>query len=152
MVTDKDFNKAKAASLRLLAYRQRSVKEIKDRLKKKGFSDLVINKTVEYLTALNYLDDREFARFWIQDRIRTRPQGMSLLRYQLRQKGISREIIKESLSEYAGDYDEYEAAKKLVALRSRRYRGLDPQKSKRRLYDYLCRRGFSQDVISQAIE
>ena len=152
MDEDKEFLKAKDYAYRLLSYRQRSVKEITERLKKRGFASRIIRKTIEYLSQLNYLNDEEFARLWIRSKMQSRPSGLALLRYQLRQKGITQELLDKLFSEYAGQYDEYQAAKRLAVSRCRRYRGRSSLKIKRRLYDFLRRRGFSQEAIWQALE
>lgn len=152
MAEEKEFLKAKDYAYRLLSYRQRSIKEITDRLKKKGFSSKSIRKTVNYLSELNYLNDEEFAGFWLRSKIEARSSGWALLRYQLRQKGIARELIDKVFNKCAGLYDEYEAAKRLAASRGSRCKGLEPQKLKKRLYDYLRQRGFSQEAIWQALE
>ena len=151
MGEDKEFLKAKNCAYKLLSYRPRSTKEITQRLKDKGFTPKAICKTIEYLSELNYLNDENFAKFWIQSKIRLKPVGFSLLRYQLRQKGVAEEILEKVLSNLTRQYNEYEAAKKLATSQVNRYRGLAPLVLKRRLYDYLCRRGFSQEAISQAI-
>jgi len=152
MAQDKEFLRAKDCAYRLLSYRPRSVKELKDRLKKKDFSAKTIQKTVEYLRELNYLNDEEFARFWVEAKLSAAALGYALLRYQLRQKGVAREVAEKVLNEQAGQYDEYEAARRLAVSRRRHYKGLQPLKIKRRLYGYLLRRGFPQEAILQAIE
>lgn len=152
MAQDKEFIKVRDYAYRLLSYRQRSVKEIKGRLKRKGFSAKTIQKTVEYLIELNYLNDEEFARFWVEAKLGAAALGWALLRYQLRQKGVAREVVEKVESEQAGQYDEYEAARRLAVSRRRRYKGLEPLKIKRRLYGYLRRRGFPEEAILQALK
>ena len=149
---DKEFIKAKDYACRLLSYRQRSIKEMTQRLKRRYFSSETIKKTIEYLIELNYLNDEDFARFWIQTKMQSNPCGWSVLRYQLRQKGIAGQIIDRLINDFAGQYDEYKTAKELAISRRRRYKGLKSAKIKRRLYAYLSRRGFSQEAILQAIE
>ncbi len=151
MGEDKIFIRAKDCAYRLLGYRPRSVKEISERLKKKGFAAGTIKKTVKYLSEINYLNDEDFARAWVRTRLQLRPVGLALLRYQLRQKGVASQTIERAFAECAGEYDESEAASELALSRRRRYRGLDRQKVKRRLYQYLRRRGFTQDAILEAI-
>ena len=148
---DKEFVKARDYTYRFLSYRQRSVKEVRERLKKRGFASGIIRKTIEYLSRLSYLNDEEFARFWMRSKIQSKPSGLALLRYQLRQKGISEELLDKVFGEYAGLYDEYEAAKKLAASRRSRYKNVNPLKIKQRLYGCLRRRGFSQEAIWQAL-
>jgi regulatory protein len=154
MDEDRELLKAKDYAYRLLSYRQRSTQELRERLNKKGFTAQTVKKTVEYLSRLKFLNDENFARFWVQTRIQSSPLGWSLLRYQLRQKGITEELIEKVFGDYRAEYDEVEAAKRLASLRRRRYKDKDlkPLKLKKRLYDYLCRRGFSREAIMQAIE
>ena len=153
MAQAKELIKAKDYVYRLLSYCQRSTQEVKDRLKKKGFSAAVTRKTIAYLSEINYLNDEEFAKFWIRSKMQSSPVGGALLRYQLRQKGIAEEVLEKATEEEAGRYNEYKLVRELVASRRKRYKNLkDPKKLKRRLYDYLRRRGFSQEAILQAIE
>ncbi len=152
MGEDKEFIRARDYAYRLLSYRQRSTEEVKDRLKKKGFSAQSIRATVDYLSRLDYLNDEKFARFWVQTKIQSRPIGYSLLRYQLRQKGVPEEVVGMVLADFSGRYDEAEAAKQIAFSRRNSYKNIAPLKLKRRLYNYLHRRGFTQEAILQAIE
>lgn len=122
------------------------------RLQKKGFLPQIIRKTIEYLSELHYLDDENFAKAWAQTKTQSNPIGRHLLRYQLRQKGVAAHIVEKVFAECIDQYDEHKAAKELVSLRLARYKGIAPQKLKRRLYDYLRRRGFSQEAILQALK
>lgn len=149
---NKEFLKAKDYAYRLLSYRQRSTGEITQRLKAKGFSSKAIGKTVKYLSELDYLNDENFARAWIRTKMQTKPVGWPLLRYQLRQKGVADEVTEKVISDFAGRYEEIDVVRKLAASQRPRYKGLEPPKLKRRLYDYLRRRGFSQEAIRQAVE
>ena len=147
----KVFIKAKDCAYRLLSYRPRSVKEMSERLKKKGFTPGIIKKTVKYLSEINYLNDEDFAKTWVRTRLQLRPVGLALLRYQLRQKGVSSQTIEKAFADCASQYDECKAASELALSRRKCYRGLDVQRVKRRLYQYLRRRGFTQEAILEAI-
>jgi len=148
---DKEFVKACNCAYRLLSYRQRSSKEIAERLKRKKFSTRIIQRTLEHLSKLNYINDEDFARFWIREKIESHPVGWTLLRYQLRQKGVDEKNINKACADFSSQYDEASAARKLVKARRAQFKGLKPLKSKKRLYDYLRRRGFSSEAISTAI-
>ncbi|MCQ9207973.1 MAG: RecX family transcriptional regulator [Omnitrophica bacterium] len=148
----KELIKAKDYVYKLLSYCQRSTREVKERLRKKGFNPAVTRKTIKYLSEINYLNDQEFAKSWIRSKMQSSPVGRAVLRYQLRQKGITEEVLEQALGELSSHYDEFRVAKKLVASRRLRYKGLkDQKKLKKRLYDYLRRRGFSSETILQAI-
>lgn len=144
--------KARDYACKLLSYRQRSTKELTQRLKRKGFTSKAIRETVEYLRQLDYLNDENFAKSWIHDKMRSRPAGLTLFRYELRRKGIAGEVLQRALSEYASNYNEYEVAKNVAITQRNRYKDLASLKVKKRIYGYLLRRGFAQDAILQAIE
>src|SRR3989338_2025260 len=101
-----------------------------------------------------FLNDREFTLNWLRYRMENRPLGKRSLEYELREKGIDSEIIKESLDEvYAGEFDEYEVAvrlaeKKMVSLKKGK---MEHNVTKKRLFGHLQRKGFSYDTIERVV-
>jgi len=143
---------AKDYAFKLLSYRPRSIEEIRDRLKKKDYSSRVISEVVKDLKRLKFLNDKEFARMWVENRIRTRPMGRYRLYQELIQKGIDRELIEKTLSNYREE-EEIKLARELAQRKLKRsYRNLNQVTTKRRLYGFLQRRGFSYDTIQEAIK
>ncbi|MBT9131708.1 hypothetical protein B9J77_04055 [candidate division NPL-UPA2 bacterium Unc8] len=151
-ITSEEERKAKECALRFLTYRQRSCKELSDRLKLKGYKNAVIKVVVQHLKELNLIDDRAFARLWAQARTYRKPIGKKLLSQELWQKGIATEIITEVCESIFAERSEENLALTLAHNRLKSYRNLDSLTCNRRLYSYLRRRGFSIEVISQAIE
>lgn len=123
-----------------------------ERLRRKGYQEEVITELIDYLRRLNYLNDLDFAKSWARNRMSTKPIGISLLSYELKTKGVSGQIVDEIIQQIEADYDEYELAEGIAARRAKRYSRLDRFKSKRRVYDYLKRRGFSSEVISKVMK
>lgn len=146
------FDRARNYAYRLLTYRPRSQREIVDKLTRRGFDGETTNAVVNYLKQLNYINDFEFARTWVERRISAKPMGLSLLRQELRSKGIRNEIIEEVIDIVNKDYDEYRLAKDLFSSRWQKYSHLDRVTSQRRIYAYLKRRGFSSEVISKLMQ
>ena len=93
------FQKALARALVLLGYRPRSESEVRQRLVRAKFEPELIERVVEKLRAERYLDDREFARFWTENRTSFNPRGGRLISLELRQKGVERGAIEEALEE-----------------------------------------------------
>lgn len=91
LVTTFDYLTAKA--LRLLSYRPRSIREIKQRLTKTNADTNTINRVIANLIDQNMLNDQEFARWWVEQRVKFRPRGNYALTQELVQKGLDREII-----------------------------------------------------------
>jgi len=135
-------------AIRFLGYRPRSRWEIEQYLAKKEFPPDVIDYAVERLTARGYLDDRAFARAWVDNRMRFRPRGAYGLRHELRQKGLGDEVIEEALA----DLDEEAAAWTAVQPKLARWQGLDRRPFQQKLISFLNRRGFGYDTARSIFE
>jgi regulatory protein len=72
-----------------------------------------------------------------------------LLAQELRQKGIARELVAETLAE--ADLDEDKAARVAAQSRLNSLRGLDQRVAQRRLSGFLARRGFSGETIRRVV-
>jgi regulatory protein len=170
-----ELNSIYESALAFLSYMPRSEREVEMRLRKKGHAPEEIAAVIERLKGMGYVDDREFARFWVGNRMTFSPRGPRLLRSELFQKGVPREIIDDVLAEHqeaqtereqqaeeiASDYelngDELAPGSDLanaVALARKRIRSLsnlEPQVARRRLSGFLARRGYNYETISDAI-
>ncbi|KAF0220914.1 MAG: regulatory [Geobacteraceae bacterium] len=140
--------KAFVRALGFLARRDHSEAELVRKLREKGISAGVIAEVVQRLKDLRYLDDRRFAEQWAQSAVKSGRGYGPRLRQELSQRGVAREIITEVLAGIAAEHDETET---LTALIARKFAGFDPMaasdREKRRLFNYLQRRGFSTAVI-----
>lgn len=153
MVNDErqELSKAKTIAFRYLKIRERSVCELRQKLTLKKLSKTAIDQTIDFLLSKKFLDDRTFARNWIRYR-QARPFGAQRIRLELRQKGIDEEIISEELSAAFDGMDQSELLRDLASRRASRYKDDDPVKRKRKVFDFLARRGFNLDVIKRAIK
>ncbi len=150
--SDKIKIQAKNNAYALLRQRPRSVYEVRNRLKLKGYDDDLIEDIVVSLKRSGDLDDEKFARFWIESRMHSNPAGDVVLKYELKGKGVSDSIIAAALNEKAEKYDEYELALNMAKNRFERFKKLDRRKATKRIYDFLLRRGFKYDNIRRVIE
>ncbi len=147
-----EFSKAKRCAFQFLKIRSRSEKEIRDQLNKKKIDPETIEQTVQYLKSVDLINDRQFARDWIQMRLQ-KPFGLRRIFFELKNlKGIPEEILKEEIASVAGDFPEEQTISTLVKKCAFKYKNLDEAKRKRRLYEYLARRGFDVDIITKVIE
>jgi len=141
-------HQAHEAALRYLDYRPRSVDEIRRHLKGKDVEPDVIDEVVERLSDVGLLDDRAFARYWLENRRDFRPRGQRALRMELRQKGVPDDIIDEALHMGEG-HDEDEAAYQAAQAQARKIHTADPAEFRRKLEAHLLRRGFSYDIARE---
>ena len=142
--------KARNYAFLLLKFRLRSEKEILQRLKKKKFDEGIIQETLSFLKEKGFVDDCYFTKVWIESRIK-RPLGLRRIRAELQLKGIAGEIIDSQLEEVKKEYSEEDLVFELAKVRIHKLKSIDPQKAKRRTLEYLLRRGFSLDIVLDAL-
>ena len=143
---------AKEKAMRLLAARPRSIHEIKDRLSQAKYPPPIIDWVVSELQRVGLLDDSEFARMFARSRMVTRPCGQFLLRRELKEKGLPPEAIETAVEEAYKEKSERTLALELARKRKKRYQNLEPDKAKKRVSDFLLRRGFHWDMINEILE
>lgn len=139
---------AMTSALRLLSYRPRSEREMQDALRARRIPETIANETLERLRELRLLDDAAFADAWTDSRQRNNPRGRRMLLVELTQKGVEREVAQECVAAI----DEEAAAVRAGRKRSQTLRGLEFRDFRRRLGDFLVRRGFGYDVCETAIK
>jgi regulatory protein len=149
ILTGKSENEAKDAALRFLSFRRRTEKEIKDKLRQKGFDERIIKGTVDKLKSYDLINDYEFAIAWIKERLAHKPRGKRLLRQELWKKGIQKEIIDQAIEELCRN--EETPALEVLKKARRRYQKLDPKVARRRMMGLLMRRGFSYGIAKDAL-
>src|SRR3954469_7354437 len=87
------------AAAAFLAVRQRSVDETTKRLTRLGYPEPLVEEVVTRLIEMDYLDDEDFARSWVESRDRARPRGEMALRGELAVKGVPREVVDGVMTE-----------------------------------------------------
>ena len=136
---------------RLIDHRMRTRHELALRLRSRGRPEDVIAAVLDRLENVGLIDDGRFARQWIDERLRSRPVGLSLLRRELRQKGIDAGVIETALEESASGEGETDRACEALRRQTYRYARLDRAAAHRRMVAFLGRRGFGQDVIYHVV-
>ena len=143
-------------ALRFLAVRPRSQVEVRRNLQAyrprggRRLSSTQIEWIIAKLLERQYLDDREFARFWVEQRNQFRPVAPRALRYELRQKGVDESVAQEIIDKLSDATSACEAA-----ARSRLYRWREetnPAQFRRKLGSFLQRRGFDWEVAQAVID
>ena len=137
-------------ALQFISHRPRSVEETRRRLSIKGFSDEVVETTLEKLLEKEYLNDLDFSRQWIENRNEFRPRSDRLLAYELRLKGVADQKITQALEKFGGDQNElaYKAGIKKAGkcLHETKF---DFQK---KVGGFLSRRGFHYGIVKPTVE
>lgn len=140
--------KAKQSAYSYLSYRPRSTAEVRQNLLKKEYDETVVEQVITRLTDLNLINDREFARYWIEQRETFKPRSQRALRQELYQKGIGRELIDEAVA----NVDEMAAAHKAAEKKAQRWIQLPREDFFSKMNGFLQRRGFNYAITKTVTE
>lgn len=135
-------------ALLFLSYRARSENEIRQNLSKHEIPDAVIEETLERLRRDGFADDKKFASAWVENRSTFRPRGRRALAMELRQKGIDDATIESALQEVDDEALAYEAGQK----KARKGRVQEWNEFRKKMSEFLARRGFSYSVITPIVK
>ena len=152
MGDEEELKKAERIALRMLAYRDRSKQEVRDKLNQKGISASVAEKVVTQFSDHGYLDDQKFAARLARSLFETKNWGFARIEATLRDRGLSSELVKETILPLKEDCSEEETA---LQIMKRRFSHFDFQeassKEKHRIIQFFKRRGFSWETISRTL-
>ncbi len=152
ILLNEEKKKAKDRALKFLSYRDRSEQEIRTKLKDIGYYEKIIDWVIGELKRTKFLDDQRFAQSYAQTQMITRPMGEYFLKRELKQKGLDAELIEQTVEKIYEEKDQVSVAVELAQQRKKRYKNVDEVKAKKRVSDFLLRRGFSWDVVSEVME
>jgi regulatory protein len=143
--------------LNLILRRPRSEQEVRIYLRRKWDKDRedesLLESIVDKLREEEYLDDFRFAKWWIKNRKAFKPRGKFLISLELTKKGVEKEIIKKAFREVGfAEEDEVKFAEELAEKRFEKYSRFSKLKTRKKLSDYLSRKGFSYQIIKKVLE
>jgi len=159
IIQKEELSKLMDRVLHFLSYRARSEKEVVDFLIKKiavgenikyhqAKDSPLIPQVVSKLKKYKYLNDFEFAKWFVSSRIKSKPRGIRLLKLELFKKGIDKDIVDKVLSK---DINQKELAKKAIEKKIKKWQKLPSLQLKKKVYSYLASRGFDWEIISQIV-
>lgn len=141
------FDRCLDAANRFLSYRPRSESELRERLHRRGFDGDSVEAAIARLKEQGLVDDVAFAQFWKDNRESFSPRSQWLTRLELRRRGVASDII----DRVAGDVDDNDSAYRAALGKAGHLPLSDYQSFRRRLGEYLKRRGFDYGVINHTV-
>lgn len=154
---DDSYQNLRDYTLKLLSFRPRSVKEISIKLQKysekRDFPDKLVDQVIADMKEHKLLDDKEFVRWWIDQRQTYRPKGLRVIRLELLNKGIDKSVIDDVLeTETEEKVDDYDLAMRVIEKKARQIKNLPREKLKIKIRDFLARRGFDWETTRKVID
>ena len=139
---------AKDAAFKLLSFRMRSIAEMRKRLKEKSFSQIEIDHVIDKLTKLNYLNDVEFGKAFVKEKIKNKKIGPKAIKSELFPHQLSSDFVDELIESV---YKKYKINDLITFHLKRKKIKKNTQMNKSdlsRLNNYLLRKGFEWDNIN----
>lgn len=150
IVKKSEFQRTLDKLLKFATLRPRSEKEVKDYFKRKKVHESLHKDLFNRLKRLDLIDDTEFARWWITQRQEFKPRAKRIMNYELRMKGIKKEIIDEVLSETT--VDEEKIARELLEKKTYKWKSLPSRKARQKMSQFLARKGFGWEIIEKVVK
>jgi regulatory protein len=141
-----------SVAVRLLARRDHTRYEIRQKLKRRGFGSDEILAAVAECERLNYIDDERTARVYIGQLVR-RGFGFRRIAIELKKKGLQQgRRIEDILEQQRAEIDEREIARRVLQKKMKSFeRETERKKRRDKIYRFLDYRGFSRSIISELI-
>lgn len=136
-------------ALRYLSRRPHLQNELKLKLRRKQFSENIIDQTIEYLQNKNYLDDLSFITSFIDEQIQLRKSGPQLIRKKLFEKGAPAQVVDRMIEEIYPENQQFNNALLLFDKKRKHLTGLNQEKLKEKMFRFLQQKGYPWVVIER---
>lgn len=136
---------ARTIVLRRLTAAPRTYAQLRDGLLERGFEISVITAVLDRYVEVGLINDSEFAEMWVRSRHSIRGNARSVLRRELRDKGVPTDDAEVALATIT-DEAERERAGELVRRKLASTVRLEHQARVRRLTSMLARRGYPPGI------
>lgn len=131
-------------AMKYLALRERSVQEVRDRLRRACYGEACVERVLSALCDHHLISDARFAEAWAHSR--ARKYGRGRIAQELRVKGVGQAEARAALDAIPEE-EEYHRAVEQAARLCRKFRG-DPKK----ITQSLMRKGYGFGVARRAAE
>ena len=149
MTTSYDPNKtterAFLEAIKYISYRPRTEHETRTKLLKSNFQSKVVETTITRCYENNLLNDHQFAALWVESRSNSNPKSIFLIKRELMEKGINREISTAAIQSISDEQNIIKATHK----KSRSIRHLSKDQFNKKLTNHLLRKGFNIHLIQK---
>jgi regulatory protein len=138
-------------ALHLLARRELSTRQLRDRLIHREHDRAEIDRAIEHLLESRALDDDRVARAYVRTALKVKGRGRLRIQRELQEMGIEKDVAAEALAEGFGDVDERALVRTALQKKLRGKTKLDTTAEYARVYQFMMRQGFSPAVVTAAL-
>jgi regulatory protein len=135
-------------AVNLLTYKQRSIKELRERLLEKDWTNAeIVEEVIKKLESYGYLNDAQFAKSFAASKIRQKPVGKRVLQQKLAERKLDKETVSEAIEKAFEETPEEEIIDRAIEKRLRLKGKPTEREDVKKFYDFLLRQGFSYDLV-----
>lgn len=145
-------NRVNEYLLSLLSRRDHAGFELAQKAAKKGFDKAVTAQLIDELRGKGYVNDREFAFKYTADKFNLNRWGSNKIKMELRLKKIAEKDINDAVNNYFRGELAAEAMIELTLKRKPALLRSTPESRKKKLFDYLMRKGYHTNIILKEID
>lgn len=140
-------------AVKLLAAKPRSVRELRDRLLEKPWTDAaIVDAVLDKLKDYSYLDDEQYARDVASSKLRQKPQGRLKLQQSMSRKKLDRKIVDTAIDAAFEKLPEAELINVAIEKRLRLKGKPETREDIKKFYDHLMRQGFNYGLIREKMQ
>jgi SOS response regulatory protein OraA/RecX len=138
-------------ALHLLAGRELTVKQLRDRLVDREHNREEVERAIEHLLESKALDDARVAAMYVRTAIKIKGRGRLRVQRELQEIGVERDVASDALAEAFGDVDERALIANAIKKKLRGKPKITTPAEYARVYQFLLRQGFSPDGVNAAL-
>lgn len=150
IIKKSEFQKCLDKTINFVMVRPRSIKEVKNYFRRKEVPESIHEEIFKRLERLELVNDQKFAKWWIDQRLQFKLKSKKDITFELRQKGIDTNIIKNILDD--SEIDEIKIAKELVDKKSYKWQKYDEKVRRQKISQYLVGKGFNWNVMNDVLK
>ena len=142
-----EFLYGKRVAYNYLAYKPRTEKEVRSKLRFKKISENSTNRVIEDLQRLKFLDDSKYAKNYVEMKSQQKGMGRNMLFMKMMQKGLKKESIEETLKENFSTENEISSGVNLLRKYAKKNHLNTKDELRNKAFKYMFSRGYGFDVI-----
>lgn len=150
LMTDDSYQRTIARAVRLLAAKSRSRAELRERLLEKSNEDTV-NRTIQRLEELGYLNEERFAASFASSRIASRPIGSARLRRDFYRRQVDPGVADRAIKAAFEETSEETLIDRAITRRLRIHGKPVTREQTHKLFTHLMRQGFGFDLVMRKL-
>lgn len=136
-------------ALKLITFRDRTQKELYDKLIQKGYDENTVEDVIAFLKEYGYINDFKYSQHFINDCVNLKKWGKIRIRSELLKRGVKRDVFEGILEEaFLGGSDDT-----LLNQIQTRFKNSDLGniKERTRIFNFFLRRGYCAEEIKGAL-